>query len=65
MTPITVRDLMIGEGMPKIIVPLTGKMPADLMKQAQRVRKEPGVDAVDWRVDFYEHALWPSQVLAA
>ena len=65
MTPITVRDLMIGEGMPKIIVPLTGKMPADLMKQAQRVRKEPGVDAVEWRVDFYEHALWPSQVLAA
>ena len=65
MTPITVRDLMIGEGMPKIIVPLTGKMPADLMKQAQRIRKEPGVDAVEWRVDFYEHALWPSQVLAA
>ena len=65
MTPIVVRNLTIGEGMPKIIVPLTGKMPADLMKQAQRARKEPGVDAVEWRVDFYEHALWPAQVLAA
>ena len=65
MIPVTVRDLLIGEGMPKIIVPLTGKMPADLMKQAQRARKEPGVDAVEWRVDLYEHALWPAQVLAA
>ena len=40
-------------------------MPADLMKQAQRAGKEPGVDAVEWRVDLYEHALWPAQVLAA
>ena len=65
MIPVTVRGLTVGEGMPKIIVPLTGKMPADLMKQAQRARKEPGVDAVEWRVDLYEHALWPAQVLAA
>ena len=65
MSAITVRSLTIGEGMPKIIVPLTGKMPADLMKQAARAGKEPGVDAVEWRVDFYEHALWPAQVLAA
>ena len=62
---VTVRGLTIGAGMPKIIVPLTGKMPADLMKQAQRIRKEPGVDAVEWRVDLYEHALWPAQILAA
>ena len=65
MSSVTVRGLTIGEGIPKIIVPLTGKMPADLMKQAQRAGKEPGVDAVEWRVDFYEHALWPAQVLAA
>ena len=65
MSSVTVRGLTIGEGMPKIIVPLTGKMPADLMKQAQRAGKEPGVDAVEWRVDLYEHALWPAQVLAA
>lgn len=65
MSSVTVRGLTIGEGIPKIIVPLTGKMPADLMKQAARAGKEPGVDAVEWRVDLYEHALWPAQVLAA
>lgn len=62
---VRVGNLSIGEGMPKIIVPLTGKMPADLMKQAAQIRKTPGVDAVEWRVDFYEHALWEMQVLAA
>lgn len=65
MSSVTVRGLTIGEGIPKIVVPLTGKMPADLMKQAARAGKEPGVDAVEWRVDLYEHALWPAQVLAA
>ena len=62
---VRVRNLAIGAGMPKIIVPLTGKMPADLLKQARRVKQAPGVDAVEWRVDFYEHALWPAQILAA
>lgn len=62
---VRVRDLSIGEGMPKIIVPLTGKMPADLLKQAAQIRKIPGIDAVEWRVDYYEHALWERQVLAA
>lgn len=64
-TVVCVRNLSIGEGIPKIIVPLTGKMPADLLKQAVQARKTPGVEAVEWRVDFYEHALWEGQVLAA
>ena len=62
---VRVRTLTIGVGMPTIIVPLTGKMPADLLKQAAQARKTPGVEAVEWRVDFYEHALWEGQVLAA
>ena len=52
-----VRDLQIGDGTPKIIIPLVGKTDAELTAQARRVRKEPGVDAVEWRVDFYEFTL--------
>jgi len=58
-----VRDLAIGDGTPKIIIPLVGKTDAELTAQARRVRKEPGVDAVEWRVDFYEYAKDKERVL--
>ena len=51
---IRVRGLTIGAGMPKIIVPLMGGTQPDLLEQARRARLTPGVDAAEWRIDFFE-----------
>jgi 3-dehydroquinate dehydratase-1 len=60
---VRVRGLDIGTGIPKIIVPLVGKTEAELVAQARVAREEPGVDAVEWRVDFYEGADGEERVL--
>lgn len=50
---ITVRQLNIGEGAPKICVPLVGKTHAELMEEATFLMSLD-VDLVEWRVDFFE-----------
>ena len=60
---IRVRGLTIGAGLPKIIAPLVGASRAEIVVQAGRARREPGVDAVEWRVDFYDHVLHLPSVL--
>lgn len=49
-----IKNLVIGEGMPKICVPITGVTEEDILAQA-RETKAAGPDLVEWRVDFYEH----------
>ena len=58
-----VRGLTIGAGAPKIIAPLVGASQAEIVAQAGRARRAPGVDAVEWRVDFYDHVLHLPSVL--
>ena len=58
-----VRGLTIGAGAPKIIAPLVGGTQAEIVAQASRVRRESGVDAVEWRADFYDHVLHLPSVL--
>ena len=60
---IRVRGLTIGAGLPKIIAPLVGASRAEIVVQAGRARREPGVDAVEWRVDFYDQVLHLPSVL--
>ena len=50
---IQVKNLIIGEGMPKICVPVTGVTKEEILSQALAT-KEAGPDLVEWRVDFYE-----------
>ena len=49
---VTVRDLTIGEGIPKICVPLVGETIAQLKEEASFL-KGLDVDIVEWRVDFF------------
>ncbi|WP_144552989.1 type I 3-dehydroquinate dehydratase [Bacillus sp. X1(2014)] len=51
---ITVRDLTIGEGIPKICVPLVGETIIQLKEEAGFL-KNIDLDLVEWRVDFFEH----------
>lgn len=53
MKPVKVKDIVIGEGMPKICVPITGKTESDIMKQACYI-KNLSVDIIEWRADFFE-----------
>ncbi len=55
MLPIRIRDLEIGEGIPKICVPIVGKSPSEVLEQARNIVKLPA-DLVEWRCDWYEQA---------
>ena len=50
--PIQIRKLVLGEGMPKICVPLTGREQKEICTQAQEA-KTAGAELVEWRADFY------------
>ena len=53
MKTVKIGDTIIGEGMPKIIVPLVGKTREDLLKEAQNLQIID-CDIVEWRIDFFE-----------
>jgi 3-dehydroquinate dehydratase I len=50
---VTVRGMTIGEGVPKICVPMTGQTLAELKEEASLL-KAVDLDVVEWRVDFFE-----------
>jgi 3-dehydroquinate dehydratase-1 len=49
---IKVKDLLIGDGTPKICVPLNGKSEEELMAQLDLALQDP-CDILEWRADFY------------
>ncbi|MBQ8588857.1 MAG: type I 3-dehydroquinate dehydratase [Firmicutes bacterium] len=55
---VEVRALRIGEGIPKICVPMTGKTVRDLCNEAELLRKA-GADLAEWRVDWFTQ--WRSE----
>ncbi len=50
---IRIRDLVLGSGIPKVCIPLTGASLKDLIQEAETVR-EKGPDLVEWRADCFE-----------
>ena len=53
MNPVVVRDVRIGEGIPKICAPITGKTREEIMEEAGMLSGSP-VDVAEWRADGYE-----------
>lgn len=53
MNTIKVRDIEIGAGAPKIIVPIVGVTKEDIISEAKTFDSIP-VDVVEWRVDWFE-----------
>lgn len=51
--PVVVKGLSIGEGIPKICVPVVGKTREDIYKQCSKAVCAQA-DLVEWRGDFYE-----------
>ena len=50
---VEVRNLKLGEGIPKICVPLVGKTDEEIISEAEYL-KDLKLDLVEWRVDHYE-----------
>lgn len=51
---VKVKDVLIGEGMPKICVPMVGETIEQLIDEANYLKGLES-DVVEWRVDFYEN----------
>lgn len=61
---ITVRNLIIGEGQPKICTPIVGRTVSELVEEAIHI-KTIDADIVEWRVDFFEQVEDISKVKEA
>lgn len=53
MNPVEVRNVKIGEGIPKICVPIVGVTAEEIINEAKSFEAIP-VDVVEWRADWYE-----------
>ena len=56
MTSVTVRKVTLGQGKPKICVPLMGKNQEEIERAAKEVKKLPA-DLVEWRADGFSDVL--------
>jgi 3-dehydroquinate dehydratase-1 len=59
---VTIKGLTLGEGMPKVCMPLVGGTVDELMSGADEVL-ELQPDIVEWRVDFFSQAENAARVL--
>jgi 3-dehydroquinate dehydratase-1 len=62
--PITIRNLVIGEGAPKIIVPTTASTADEVLAQARAIGSNPAVDIIEYRIDYLNFDTDAAQVAA-
>ena len=53
MNTVEVRNVKIGDGIPKICVPVVGKTKEEILSQAREILAL-SADVVEWRVDWYD-----------
>lgn len=54
MNIVKIRNIRIGEGIPKICVPIVGTKEEEILKEAEVVR-DSQADIAEWRADWYEN----------
>jgi 3-dehydroquinate dehydratase-1 len=57
LRPVKVRDVVIGEGRVKTIVPITGTTADEAIAQARNIGASAQTDVVEFRIDFLDIAL--------
>ncbi|MCY8490633.1 type I 3-dehydroquinate dehydratase [Bacillus atrophaeus] len=55
MNTLTIKNVSIGEGIPKIIIPLMGTTEKQILQESEAI-KALKPDIVEWRVDVYQKA---------
>lgn len=63
MKTIQVRNVTLGEGIPKICVPIVGVTKAEILQQAKEINLLDA-DLIEWRADWYEEVMDVLQVCA-
>ena len=58
---VQVRNVVIGEGMPKICAPIVGSTREEILFQVREV-KEAGPDLAEWRADWFEKVMAKEQL---
>lgn len=61
MTSVTVRKISLGEGRPKICIPLMGKDEGQIAKAAEEIKRLPA-EVVEWRADSFSDLLKPDAI---
>ena len=61
MNTVKVRNTVIGEGMPKICIPIVGTDKEGILKEARAITELPA-DVVEWRVDWFDDVFDFSKV---
>lgn len=61
MNPVIVRNVKIGEGIPKICVPIVGKTMEEIINEAKEILAL-SADLVEWRADWFENVFDFEQV---
>ncbi|MDC7954351.1 type I 3-dehydroquinate dehydratase [Fusobacterium simiae] len=59
---IKVKNIVIGEGIPKVIVPIVGKTKLEIINKAKEINNIK-IDVVEWRADFYKDVFEIEKVL--
>ncbi len=54
--PFQVKSIVIGEGLPKVCMPLVGKTPEELLAGVQEV-KALCPDVIEWRADYFQQVM--------
>lgn len=52
MRPLKIKDIVLEEGRPKIVVPITGKNHEDIIAEVEAALKTP-CNILEWRADYY------------
>lgn len=62
MYTVQLKDIVLGEGIPKICISITGRTEEEIYREAEALKVLP-IDIVEWRVDWFEGGLDIEQVL--
>lgn len=62
MKTVMLRNVEVGAGAPKVIVPVVGKTREEIVAKGHELKQIP-LDVVEWRVDFYEDVFNTEAVL--
>ena len=61
---VKIRDLMLGQGIPKVCVPITGSQVEEMVMEIE-MAKEQKADLIEWRADCCEYKDNPAEMAAA
>lgn len=65
MKKIEIKNRIIGEGIPKICVPIVGRTEEDILEQAKKIAEcKARIDVVEFRADYYEKLQDINQLIA-